>query len=168
MLEIVNVPDHAKIGDAFVATSMKRGTFVVLSGTFSSSDIASLPSGQKNKPGYASVGDKKLVKAYIGATGACFPVDKLIIKPENADTDEDTIPAGAQVIYYTEGEFRTTEFTDVGSPDFGDYLKLSTSGTLTIEADAHTKTSESVARVIALENSASDASKHRLHFRLIK
>lgn len=167
MLEIVNVPAEARKGDAYLATSMKKGTFVVMSGTFSAADIAALPAGQKNKPGYAYAGDKKLVKAYAGDTGRCFPVDKKIFVPEDADSSSETIDAGAGVIYYTEGEFRTTEFTDVTSPVFGEYLKLSTSGTLTDEASPFTETGASVARVIKLESTSGDASDHRLHFVLL-
>lgn len=167
MLELVNVPENAKKGRAFIATSMKRGTFVVLSGTFSTSDISGLPSGQKSKPGYAYSGDLKLVEAYSGATGRCFPVDKLTFVPEDADTDHDTIDAGAGAIYYTEGTFRTSEFTDVTDPEFGEYLKLSASGTLTDEASAYTETGESVARAVQLISDSDDASDHRLEFELI-
>jgi len=167
MLEIVNVPDNARQGDAYILTSMKRGTFVVLSGTFSASDVSGLPSGQKNKPGYASSGDKKLVKAYAGLTGRCYPVDKLVFVPEDADTDHDSIDAGAMVVYYMDGEFRTTEYTNVTSPVFGEYLKLSASGTLTDEGSPYTETSASVARVVKLDSTSSDPSERRLQFRLI-
>lgn len=170
MLEVVNCPDHARRGEAYVATAMKKGTFVVVSGTFSSAEITTLPASQKSRPGFAYSGDPKLVVAYAGITGRCFPVDKLIFVPENADdvTSNNTLVAGAGAIYYTEGEFRTSEFTDVTTTSvFGEYLKLSTSGTLTDESSSFTETSESVARLVKLVRADASAQNHRLHYRLI-
>ena len=167
MLELLNVPDSArKYG--FVLTQMRKGTFVVQSGTFSAGEISALPAGQKNIPGYASAGDLKLVQAYVGATGRCFPVNKHIFVPEGADDDSDNVLAGASAVYYDEGEFRTTEYTDLSaSTDFGDYIKLSTSGTLTAESADHTETGESVARVIDVVENWANQGRHRLHFVLL-
>ena len=172
MLEVVNCPDHARHGDGFAASEMNKGTFVVISGTFSAAEITALPANQKSRPGFAYSGDKKLVMAYAGITGRCYPIDKKIFIPEDADTDTNAnslVKAGAGAIYYEEGEFRTSEFTDVTTTvEFGNYLKLSASGTLTDEAALTTETAASVARVIVLEDSHSDASKHRMHFRLLR
>jgi hypothetical protein len=167
MLELVNVPDSArKYG--FAATEMRKGTFVVLSGTFSAGDISALPAAQRSKPGYASAGDLKLVRAYVGATGRCYPINKHIFVPEGADDDSDSILAGASAVYYDEGEFRTTEYTDLSaSTDFGDYLKLSTSGTLTAEAADHTESTASVARVVRVVENWANQGRHRLHFILL-
>ena len=170
MLEVVNCPDNARHGDAFVASEMKKGTFVTVSGTFSAAEITALTAGQKSKPGYAYSGDPKLVQAYAGLTGRCYPVDKKIFVPEDGDdaTANENIKAGAGAIYYEEGEFRTSEFTDVTTTaDFGDYLKLSASGTLTDESALTTETTASVARVIKLNRTGAVAG-HRLHFRLLR
>jgi hypothetical protein len=167
MLELVNVPDSArKYG--FVLTAMRKGTFVVQSGTFSASEISALPAGQKNIPGFASAGDLKLVRAYLGDTGRCFPVNKHRFAPEGSDDNNDSILAGAMAVYYDEGEFRSTEYTDLSTnTDFGDYLKLSTSGTLTAESADHTESGESVARVIKVVENWADQGRHRLHFVLL-
>ena len=170
MLEVVNCPDNARQGGAYVASVMNKGTFVVLSGTFSAAEITALPANQKSIPGFAYAGDRKLVVAYAGITERCFPVDKKIFVPENADlaTSNEQIKAGAGAIYYEEGEFRTSEFTDVTTTVvFGNYLKLSASGTLTDEATLFTETAASVARVIDLQRADADAVDHRLHFRLL-
>lgn len=172
MFEIVNAPTHDMIGVAFAAQAVKKGTFMVASGTFTQADIDALPAGQKNKPGYAYVGSKKLVPAYgqtVAIQGPSYPVDKKIFKIENADSDEDIIPAGAQVVYYKSGEFRTSEFTDLISAGltYGSYLKTSASGTLTEEAALATPTNSTVARVISLDNNHADSADHRLHFELI-
>ncbi len=171
MLEVVNCPDNARHGGAYVATAMNKGTFVVISGTFSAAEIASLPANQKSIPGFAYEDDRKLVRAYAGLTGRAYPVDKKIFVPEDADlaTSNEQIVAGAGAIYYEEGEFRTNEFTDVTTTSiFGNYLKLSASGTLTDESTAFTETGESVARVIDLQRADADAIDHRLHYRLIR
>ena len=169
MLEVVNCPDNARHGGAYVASAMNKGTFVTVSGTFSAAEITALPANQKSRPGFAYENDRKLVQAYAGITGRCYPVDKLIFDPEDADTDYDEISAGAGAIYYEEGEFRTNEFTDVTTTVvFGNYLKLSASGTLTDEAALTTETTASVARVIKIERQDADAVDHRLHYRLLR
>lgn len=171
MLEIVRVPVTARVGTGYVNSDMKRGTFVVASGTFTASDISALPTTQRNKQGYASAGDLKLVKAYDGtfsSRGPAYPVDKRTTVPEGGDSDYETIKAGSQVVYYTEGEFRTSEYTNLTTTvTFGDYLKLSASGTLTDETNLKTATANTVARVIGLFDDSSDLSERRLQFELV-
>jgi len=173
-LEVVRAAPTDRHGDAFVLTDVKKGTFVVLSGTMTASDIAGLPVGQKDKPGFASVGSPKLVRAYddtVASRGKAFPVDKKIFIPENADLDTsfETIKAGAQALYYTDGEFRTTEYTDLTTTVvYGDWLRLSASGTLTDETDLKTGTNNSVARVIELADDHVSPGDRRLHFRMVQ
>lgn len=170
MLELVEVPVNGR-RTAFMSddtTTYKKGSFVLLSGTFSAADIAALPAGQKNTPGFASAGSPKLVRAWSSSGGRAFPVDKHFLEMEDSDDTQDTILAGAQVTYYTAGVFRTTEFTDLTTPPvFGDYLKVTASGTLTEEATLATETGDSVARVIGLFTSNTQANRHRLEFELI-
>jgi hypothetical protein len=178
VLEIVDVPQHGRKTGYMAADSAtyKKGTMVVLSGTFSSSDITALPAGQKNSPGWAQAGYPKLVRAWAGSGGRAFPIDKYEFESEygsdgTADAIDgrnlDTVLKGQAVTYFRIGTFRTTEFTDVGSAVFGNFLKCSASGTLTIEAAANTETGNSVARVEKLINPAGDAKYHRLEFTLI-
>ncbi len=168
MLELVNVPDNAR-KTGFVDTAMTRGTFVVQSGTFTAADITALPANQKDLAGFAVAGDLKLVKAYVGETGRCYPMNKALIVPEGSDDANDDVLAGTSVVFFLEGQFRTTEYTDVTSTvDFGDYLKLSTSGTLTDEATLHTETSLSVARLVSLDDSQAAPVRKRLQFELLR
>lgn len=169
MLTLVDVPKSGRktgymAGDS---ATYKKGTMVVASGTFSASDISSLPAGQKNAPGYAQVGYVKLVRAYVGAGKRSYPMDKIIFVPEDGDDDLDTVKKGEQVVYYTEGTFETTEFTDCDGAVFGNYLKTTASGTLTLESPANTETSNSVARVEELKAQSGPAKFHRLEFSLI-
>lgn len=170
MIEVIKCPPEARDGEGFVLTQMKRGTFVVASGTFTASDISGLPAAQKNKPGYAYSGKKKWVQAYaanLADRGPAYPIDKLTFVPEDADTDYDTIKAGEQVVVYMGGRFRTSEYTNVTSTIvFGNYLKLSASGTLTDEATLTTATNQTVARTIALHSSNADPADRRLEIEL--
>lgn len=149
MLTKVIVPMTARRGEAYASEQLTKGTWVKISGTFSAGDISSLPTGQKDKPGFASAGDYKVVPAVVGDTMPCFPVDKLTIVPEGADSDNDTILAGAMVVYFTEGRFETDQFTSVSGTgaEYGDYLKIGASSKLVEEASGQVKTSASVARV---------------------
>lgn len=173
-LEVVRAAPTARHGDAFVSADVTKGSFVVLSGTFSQSDIDSLPAGQKETPGYAYAGDPKLVQAWAGNvadTGPAYPVDKKIFVPEDADLDSsfETIKAGSQALYYDSGEFRTTEYTDLTTTVvYGDFLKLSASGTLTDEANLKVATNATVARVIELADDHASPGDRRLHFRMFK
>ena len=168
MLVVRKCPDSARHGEAFVASGVKRGCFVKLDGVFTQADIDALPEGQKNKPGYAYVGAPKLNVAFKGVTGRVFPVDYYVAAPEDSESDWDTIPAGHQAVYYTEGEFETDQYSGVSGTgaNFGDYLKLNTKGQLTEEANPATETSESVARVVKwIKGGTFD--KDRLRFVLI-
>ncbi len=170
MLELVDVPESGrKTGYMSDDTATyKKGSFILLSGTFSAGDIASLPAGQKNKPGFAKAGDKKLVRGWAATGGRAFPIDKLIFEREDSDFDLDTVKKGEAVTYYTAGTFRTTEYTDLtAGTKFGDYLKLTASGTLTSESTVETETSDSVARIEGLFQSNTLARDHRLEFTLI-
>ena len=169
MLEIVDVPVHGrKTGYMSDDTATyKNGSFVVASGTFSAADITTLGTASSNKPGFAVAGYPKLVRAWGTNGGRAWPINKIITVPEDGEDDQDTIAKGASCTYFTGGTFRTSEFTDVSSPVFGDFLKTSASGTLTIEATATTETANTVARVEALFNSNSLAKDHRLEFTLI-
>ena len=169
MLTIVDAPVNGRKTGYMAndSTTYKKGSFIVQSGTFSAGDITSLPAGQKSKPGFARAGDKKLVRAYIGSGGRAFPIDKKFLEVEGSDDDNDTIKAGASCTFYTQGTFQSTEFTDVGSAVFGDFLKMTASGTATIEATPETETGDSVARVEVLFNSDASANKHRLEFTIV-
>lgn len=178
MLEIVDVPKNGRKTGYMDATSAtyKKGTMVVASGTFSAGDITALPAGQKNKPGWAKAGYPKLVRAWSGSGGRAWPIDRIEFEPEYGDTETadsidgrqlDTVLKGQQVVYFTAGTFRTTEFTDVGTAVFGHFLKASASGTLTAESSAFTETGDSIARVEKLINPSGDAKYHRLEFTLI-
>lgn len=146
----------------------KKGSFVVASGTFSASDITTLGTANSNKPGFAVAGFPKLVRAWTTNNGVAWPINKLITIPEDGEDDNDTIQKGEVCTYYTMGTFRTSEFTDVGSLVFGDFLKTTATGTLTVEATATTETSESVARCEELFTGNSLAKDHRLEFVMIK
>jgi hypothetical protein len=168
-LKKVNVPAGAG-KTAYAGEEMEQGLWVELSGEFSAVQINNLPSGQKNKPGYASVGDKRVIKATgSGDTGRVYPVKKIIVEPEDSDSDSDytTIDAGQSLTYFTEGTFETDQYTDVSGTGaaFGDYLKLSSSK-LVEEAAATTETANSVARVIKINNSG-DSTKDSLEFEMI-
>lgn len=173
-LEVVRCSPTSRHGDAFVATDVKKGSFVVQSGTFTQADIDALPEGQKNKPGYAYVGSPKLVQAYdatIANMGEAYPVDKRIFVPEDADLNSsfETILAGSQALYYDNGDFRTTEYTNLTTTVvYGDYLKLSASGTLTDESNLKIQTTSTVARVIELADDHTSPADRRLHFRMVK
>ena len=146
----------------------KKGSFVVASGTFSAGDITTLGAASSNKPGFAVAGNPKLVRAWITNNGVAWPINTINTIPEDGEDDLDTIPKGAVCTYYTGGTFRTTEFTDVGAIVFGDFLKTTASGTITVEATATTETSESVARCEEVFTGNTLAKDHRLEFVLIK
>ena len=100
-------------GMAYVAGAYYKGSFVKRDGVFSSADITALPTGQKNKPGYAKEGSMKLTQvtsAAAGQRGLVYPINKLLFMPEDADSDQDLIPAGAGVIYYQGGQYETDQF----------------------------------------------------------
>lgn len=169
----VSVPPTARKGYAFVVSGCNIGQFHQMNGVFSAADIAALPDGQKNKPGYAYVGDKKLNRVDVGVTGRVGPVGKLAFYPEDDESDYKAIDAGAKVVFYTEGEFVTDQYDhDVSAgvsgtgSNYGDYLKLTVSGWLTEEADPTTETTASVARVIRLDTGAS-SSDDRLWYELL-
>jgi len=148
MLTRVIVPAHAIRGEAFAGEAFTKGTWVKISGTFSAGDISSLATGNKNIPGYASAGDFKVVQAVSGDTMPCFPVDKMTVVPEGADSDKDTILAGAGVLYFTEGRYESDQYTSVSGTGaaYGDYLKIGASGKLVEEDDPAVRTTASVAR----------------------
>ena len=169
-LEVLSAISENRQGQAYVSAAVKKGTFMVLSGTFSAADIAALPAGQKDIPGFAKSGSFKLVTAYDDTyqnKGPSYPVTKLIFVPEDGDSTFDTIKAGAQAVYFEGGRFRTSEYTDVSTTVvYGDFLKLTASGTLTDEATLKTATDSTVARVIALHNSNASPGDRRLEFKL--
>jgi len=170
-LKKVNVPDEAR-KTAFAATAMSPGQWVKLNGEFSAGDITSLGSSASNKPGYASVGDKKLTLITTSddnITGRVAVVDKLVFIPEDSDTDSNAIAAGQSCVYYTEGQFETDQYTSVSGTGaaFGDYLKPDDNSKLQEEASASTETTKSIARVIKINNSG-DSTKDSLVFEMIK
>ena len=167
-INLINIPMNSYNNIAYYETEIDFGRFVTLNGTFSSSEIDSLPDGQKNKPGYASEGDNKLSLATSGDTGACFPIKRYIAIPEDDESDHDSVKAGQMAIYFTEGEFETDQFASGTNLIFGDYLRLTVSGTLVPELDVDVKTSNSVARVVKYLSGAGSESTDRLWFRLIK
>jgi len=170
VLTLIDVPKSGRRTGymADEATTYIKGSMVVASGVFSAANITSLPAGQKNTPGFALAGVVKLVRGYAGCGKRAYPIDKIEFEPEDGDPDLDTVKKGEQVVYYTKGTFETTEFTDLGgSAVFGDYLKVTASGTLTIEATNDTETTDSVARVEALNAQTGPAKFHRLQFTLI-
>jgi len=171
LLELVDVPVHGR-KTGYMANdtaTYKKGSFVVASGTFSAADITTLGAANSNKPGFAVAGNPKLVRAWTTNNGVAWPINKIITIPEDGEDDNDTIEKGESCTYYTVGTFRTTEFTDVGSSlVFGDFLKTTATGTLTVEATNTTETSESVARVEELFTGNTLAKEHRLEFVLIK
>lgn len=142
-------------GMGYIAGAYYKGSFVKMDGEFSSSDITALPTGQKNKPGYASAGDLKLTQVTSAATGQrglVFPINKLNYKPEDSDTSLDLIDAGASVIYYQGGQYETDQFLAVSGTaggDFGDNLEITVSGKLTESAQDDTST-QVVAKVIKM------------------
>ncbi len=170
MLEIVDVPVHGRKTGYMASDSAtyRKGSFVVASGTFSAGDITTLGAANSNKPGFAVAGYPKLVRAWAGSGGRAFPIDNIITVPEDGEDDLDTIAKGAVCTYYTGGTFRTSEFTDVSTMVFGDFLKATASGTATIEATATTETADSMARVEFLANSNTKAKDHRLEFTIIQ
>ena len=164
MLEIVDVPKTGR-KTGYISSAVKKGTWVVVSGTWTQAQIDALPDAQKNKPGYASVGALRLQVAYPGA-GRSFPADKIYFEHEDSDYDHDTFAAGEAVTYYeNDGTFRTSEFTDVTTTIApGQKLKLSVSGTLTDEASLNAETENTVAYVEGLFISNTQARDHRLEF----
>lgn len=169
MLEIVDVPVHGrKTGYMSDDTATyKKGSFVVASGTFSAADITTLGAASSNKPGFAVANNPKLVRAWAGSGGRAFPIDNIITVPEDGEDDLDTIAKGAVCTYYTGGTFRTSEFTDAGALVFGDFLKTTASGTITVEATATAETSDTVARAEFLANTNTKAKDHRLEFTIV-
>lgn len=169
-LEVLSSISESRQGQAFVNAAVKKGTFMVLSGTFSAGDIAALPAGQKDKPGFAKAGSFKLLTAYDAtyqSRGPAYPVTKKIFVPEDSDSSFDTIKAGAQALYFEGGRFRTSEYTDVSSAVvYGDFLKLTVSGTLTDEASLKLSTDNTVARVLALHDGLASPGDSRLEFKL--
>ena len=141
-------------GQAYIADAYYKGSFVEKDGVFSSADIDALPTGQKNKPGYASEGSMKLTQvtsAAAGQRGRVFPINKLIYKPEDADSDNDLIAAGSSVIYYEGGQYETDQYLEVSGTaggDFGDLLEITVSGKLT--ETSTTGTDSEVAEVIKM------------------
>lgn len=141
-------------GMAYVAGAYAKGSFVQKDGVFSQSDIDGLPTGQKSKPGYASVGDNKLTQvtsAAAGQRGLVFPINKLVFKPEDSDSDLDTIAAGASCIFYQGGQYETDQYTSVSGTGgvYNDNLEIGASGKLVESAEADTST-QVVAKVIKL------------------
>lgn len=170
MLELVDVPVHGR-KTGYMANdtaTYKKGSFVVASGTFSAADITTLGDANSGKPGFALEGNPKLVRAWATNKGVAWPINKINTIPEDGEDDLDTIKKGEVCTYYTAGTFRTTEFTDVGALVFGDFLKTTATGTLTVEATATTETSESVARCEELFTGNVLAKEHRLEFVMIK
>ena len=144
-----------RLGQAYIAGAYYKGSFVKRDGVFSTADIAALPTGQKNLPGFASAGAQKLTQvtaAAAGQRGTVHPINKLIFKPEDADSSEDLIPAGSGVIYYVGGQYETDQFLDVSGTaggDFGDNLEITVSGKLTESAEADSST-QVVAQVMQM------------------
>lgn len=140
-------------GQAYIAGAYYKGSFVKRDGVFSSADIDALPTGQKNKPGYASAGDLKLTQvtsAAAGQRGTVYPINKLLFQPEDSDSDHDLIAAGSAVIFYQGGEYETDQYLDVSGTaggDYGDNLEITVSGKLTESAEADSST-QIVAKVI--------------------
>ena len=144
-----------RYGQAYVAGAYKKGSFVQLDGVFSQSDVDALPAGQKEVPGYASAGSRKLTQvtsAAAGQRGLVYPINKLIFFPEDSDSTHDTILAGASCIYYAGAgsEYETDQFSVSGTGGvFNDNLEIGAAGTLVESAEADTST-QVVAKVIKL------------------
>jgi len=141
-------------GMAYIAGAYVKGSFVARDGVFSESDINALPTGQKSKPGYASVGSMKLTQvtsAANGQRGNVFPINKLIYKPEDGDSDNETIPAGSSVIYYAGAgsEYETDQYTAVSGTGgvFNDNLEIGANGKL-VESSEADSSLQVVAKVI--------------------
>ena len=167
-------------GMAYIAGAYYKGSFCKKDGVFSSSDITNLPTGQKNKPGYAKAGDLKLTQVTStadGQRGTVFPINKLIFKPEDSDSDDDLIPAGASVIYYQGGQYETDQYLEVSGTsggDFGDNLEITVSGKLT-ESSYTDESQYIVAKVIKMtfgdsynhDNLGEQHEKDRLWYELL-
>ena len=141
-------------GRGYIAAAYYKGSFVKMDGVFTANEIAALPTGQKSIPGYASTGPLKLTQvtsAAAGQRGMVFPINKLIFKPEDSDSDSELIPAGSSVIFYEGGEYETDQFLDVSGTDsdFGDNLEITVSGKLTETTETDDST-QIVAKVIGI------------------
>jgi len=130
MIEVRIVPAEAK-KSAAVYGAYKKGEFCVISGKFSSTQVASLVNGQANE------GELELTRS-TGGTAQClkgqvFPIDKLEFAPEHSDSYHDTLASGDRVIYYTEGQFQTDcyDSTVSGALAYGTPLFVNTTGWLT-------------------------------------
>ena len=140
-------------GMAYIAADYKKGSFVKRDGVFTSGEIDALTAGQKNVPGFASTGSLKLTQvtsAAAGQKGTVFPINKLIFKPEDSDSDSDTIAEGSGVIYYQGGQYETDQYTAVSGSaggDFGDNLEIASAGQLTESSEGNEST-QVVAKVI--------------------
>lgn len=142
-------------GMGYIAGDYYKGSFVKMDGVFSAGDITALPTGQKNKPGWASAGSLKLTQvtsAAAGQRGLVFPINKLLFQPEGADSSYDLLSAGVGVIFYQGGQYETDQFLAVSGTaggDFGDNLEITVSGKLTESAEADTST-QVVAKVVKM------------------
>jgi len=173
MLE-VKIPG-IRVGRAYAGEDMTKGKWVTLSGTFDQSDIDTIVAAhpeQANAAGFAKVGSAKVLLAAGETTLPAFPVNKLILQPEDAEADLDTITAGEGVIYYVGGEYETDQFTTVTGTGAapGDFLKLDANSKLAEEADPAVQTTASVA-IMATKTEGLDsltgAVLDRVWFRMI-
>lgn len=160
-LKKVNVPDNDVLS-AYAAAAYDVGVWAKEDGEFSASDIAALPSGQKNKPGYAFAGAKKLTRLTTSddnVTGRVGVIGKNITIPEDSDTSHDSVAAGQSCLYFRGGQFETDQYVSVSGTGaaFGDYLKVDANGKLVEEASPTTETTKSVARVVKINNSGTVA-----------
>jgi hypothetical protein len=170
MLE-VKIPG-IRHGLGYAGEDLQKGTWVRPSGTFSSGDITTIQTtspAQANAAGFANAGDIKIMQSVLGDVQPSFPVNKLQIAPEDADSDD--ILAGEGVIYYIGGEYETDQYTSVsgtgGGP--GDFLKIGNSGKLVEETTPSTVTTSSVAQVVRMFHGidANNVVRDRLWFRMI-
>lgn len=140
-------------GRAYIAADYAKGSFCKKDGVFSSVNIAALPAGQKDVPGFAYAGAAKLTQvgtAAAGHRGTLFPINKLLFKPEGSDSTDDTISAGSGVIFYQGGQYETDQYTAISGTaggDFGDNLEVTTAGKLT-ETSQNDASTQIVAKVI--------------------
>ena len=142
----------ARTGTEYAGESLVKGSWVRVSGTFSSGDITTIQTAapaQVNAAGFANVGSNKIMQAVPGEVLPCYPVNKLILKPEDAEADLQTIAAGEGVIYYIGGEYESDQYSAVSGTGAapGNFLKVGSDGILVEEASPSTETTASVATV---------------------
>lgn len=119
-------------------TDIAKGRFMYVAGVFNSGTHKPL-----GTPGYSSAGDKRMLLATSTTSGyGVFPVNKLILKLEGADQDNDVIASGQSLIYYVGGQYMTDEYDKTVSgtgTTIGTKLWLNASGQITTAASANTK-----------------------------